>query len=86
MAARINLPQTQKTRDKIKTSQLINRLENHAFGNVDLTPTQVNAIKILLGKTIPDLKQTDIDIQSSNGSMSPPSVVRLVGVSADDAK
>jgi hypothetical protein len=43
------------TRDKIKTSQLINRLTKHAFGTIELSQTQVNAIRILLGKSLPDL-------------------------------
>lgn len=42
-------------RKKIQTSQLINRLTDHALGEVELTSTQVRAIEILLKKTIPDL-------------------------------
>ena len=42
-------------RSKIQASQLVNRLTDHAFGRVELSVTQVNAIKILLGKSLPDL-------------------------------
>jgi hypothetical protein len=45
-----------QVRDRIQTSMLINRLTGHAEGNVDLQPTQVKAIEILLRKTLPDLQ------------------------------
>lgn len=43
-------------RERIQTGVLLDRLEKHVSGDVEMTPTQVNAAKILLGKTIPDLK------------------------------
>lgn len=46
-------------RSKIQASQLINRLTDHALGVVELSATQVNAIKILLGKTLPDLSTVE---------------------------
>lgn len=59
MAARIRkVKHDDATREKIKTSQLVNRLTDHAFGKVELQPTQVRAIEILLKKTMPDLAQT----------------------------
>lgn len=42
-------------REKIRISMLLNRLENHAVGKVDLSPTQIKAIEILLRKSLPDL-------------------------------
>lgn len=63
MAARTNkVRHDENTRLKIKTSQLINRLSDHAFGKVDLAPTQVRAIEVLLKKTIPDLSQVDASV------------------------
>jgi hypothetical protein len=56
VAIRKTLSHDTRTREKIQTSQLINRLENHAFGSVELTPTQVKAIEVLLRKTLPDLQ------------------------------
>lgn len=47
-------------REKIQGSQLINRLQDHVMGAVELTPSQVNAAKVLLGKVIPDLKATEL--------------------------
>lgn len=58
MAARIRrLRHTDGTRAKIKAGMLIKKLTDHALGNSEIMTTgQVNAAKILLGKTLPDLK------------------------------
>ena len=48
-------------REKIQASLLVNRLHAHAMGEVELSPTQVNAIKILIGKVLPDLQATTFD-------------------------
>ena len=42
-------------RSKIQASQLINRLTDHAFGEVELSQSQIKAIEILLKKKLPDL-------------------------------
>lgn len=60
MAKRITLTQSEDTRKKIQTSQLINRLSKHAFGEVELLPTQIKAIEILLKKSLPDLSAIEI--------------------------
>lgn len=54
-------------RSKIQTSQLINRLTEHALGNVELSPTQVRAIEILIKKTLPDLSA--VDWSATDGSL-----------------
>lgn len=46
-------------RSKIQASQLINRLTDHALGELELSNTQVRAIEILLKKTIPDLSAVE---------------------------
>jgi hypothetical protein len=56
MAARMRTQHQEDVRAKIQTSQLINRLTDHALGNVELSPTQVRAIEILIKKTLPDLQ------------------------------
>lgn len=62
MAARVNkIRHDEETRAKIKTSQLINRLEGHVLNDVDMKPTQVQAALGLLKKTIPDLSQSDVN-------------------------
>jgi len=56
MAARTTkIRHDEETRAKIKTSQLLNRLNNHVFANVKISQTQMKAIEILLRKTLPDL-------------------------------
>jgi hypothetical protein len=49
----------ERTKEKIQTTQLINRLQNHALGKVEMTPTQVRAAEILLKKTTPDLSSAE---------------------------
>lgn len=61
MAARLNPQHDQKTREKIQTSQLVNRLMSHANGEVDMTPTQIRAAEILLNKTLPNLSAVDMN-------------------------
>jgi hypothetical protein len=58
MAARKTLFDPQYVRDKIQTSQLINRLMGHVNGSVKLESTQVTAALGLLKKTVPDLAAT----------------------------
>lgn len=60
MAARLRPQHQEDVRAKIQTSQLINRLQDHALGVVELTKSQVSAIQILLRKTIPDLSATEL--------------------------
>lgn len=70
MAARKHLAHLESVKEKIKTSQLINRLNAFALSEtdpqtekpVDMSPAQVKAAIALLKKTIPDL-------QSIEGSM-----------------
>ena len=62
MAARIRKKHQDETRARIQTTQLINRLQNHALGTEvnDLKPSQLRAIEILLKKSLPDLQSTEI--------------------------
>jgi len=48
-------------RAKIQASQLVNRLTNHAFGEVELSATQIKAIEILLRKSVPDLSAITLE-------------------------
>jgi hypothetical protein len=48
-----------ETRAKIQTSQIINRLQDHVLGKIDLKPTQVASALGLLKKTIPDLSASE---------------------------
>lgn len=60
MAARIRKHHQDEVRARIQTSQLVNRLTDHALGKVELGATQVRAIEILLKKSIPDLQSVEL--------------------------
>ena len=52
-------PLPQKWRDSIRSGVLIKRLKDHACGKAEMTSTQIQAARILLSKTLPDLKAVD---------------------------
>lgn len=57
MAARTNKVRlTEAWREKIRTSMLINRLQNHVVGRIEMSATQLRAAEILLKKNLPDLQ------------------------------
>lgn len=56
-----------EAREKIKTTQLINRLQNHALGTVEMSPTQVKATEVLLKKSVPDLANSSMEISGLDG-------------------
>jgi len=61
MAARINkINHEEKTKNLIRASQLLNRLNMFANGEIEMTQAQVNAAKIVIGKEIPDLKAIEV--------------------------
>lgn len=66
MAARIHLSQNDACREKIQTSQLINRLQDSVLSKEDsepkeLTTNQLKAIEILLRKSLPDLSAVTVE-------------------------
>ena len=54
-----NLPHTEKAKARIKAGEILYRLQRHIMGKIELSATQISAAKILLGKVLPDLKQTE---------------------------
>lgn len=65
MAARIKkIRHDENTRLKIQAAQLINRLTNHANGEVEMSATQVRAIEILLRKILPDLSDVKMEVDA----------------------
>lgn len=66
MAARLRPRHQDEIRDKIKTSQLVNRLENHVFGEIELSASQIRGIEILLNKTLPNLQSTELSGSEDN--------------------
>lgn len=74
MAARTKkINHDDKTKRLISASQLINRLISHANGEIEMTASQVNAAKIVIGKSIPDLKAMEL-----TGEGGGPLVIQLV--------
>lgn len=65
MAARKKLFQTEATREKIRVSALINRLHDHIDGKNELSTTQVRAIEVLLRKSLPDLSDVRMDVNTT---------------------
>jgi hypothetical protein len=66
MAARLRKTHQDDVRAKIQASQLINRLQKQALGKTELTRNQIDAIKILLGKVLPDLKAVELSGDGDN--------------------
>lgn len=54
------------TRERIRTTQLVNRLEKHALGEIAMEPTQVRAIEVLLRKSLPDLSNVQLSGDKDN--------------------
>lgn len=59
----------EKTRAKIQTSQLVNRLQKNALGELpeDLSTSKLKSIEILLNKTLPNLQSTTLDGNLTTG-------------------
>jgi hypothetical protein len=53
------------TRERIRATLLVERLQAHAMGELELTATQIRAAEILLRKCVPDLQQTDLNVLST---------------------
>ena len=62
MAARIRKTHQDEIRAKIQVSALINRVNDYATGilsDEDVSPNRLNAIKLLLNKSLPDLQSIE---------------------------
>jgi hypothetical protein len=66
MAKRKMLFHPDYVREKIRASQLINRLHKCAFGEISLTMTELRAIEILLRKSVPDLTKTELQAEATH--------------------
>lgn len=63
---RLNPAHDERTRAKIQTSQIINRLERLIKGEIEMTTQQVNAANILLRKSLPDLSSITLGGDQQN--------------------
>jgi hypothetical protein len=59
MAARLNRRHTEMVLKKIQASQLINRLQDHVLGVVEMKDSQIRAADILLKKVLADQKAVE---------------------------
>lgn len=78
MAARLRKTHQDDVRAKIQVSNLIHRVNEYAMGNLsdeDISPNRLNAIKLLLNKTLPDLSTTEVQV---SGDLTVTSVTRKV--------
>ena len=67
MPARVNrIRHDENTRKKIQAAYIINRLQGHVEGKIELTPSQIKAAEILLKKTLPDLQSVTIGGDEDN--------------------
>jgi hypothetical protein len=55
--------QTESTREKIRVSYNVNRLQDFIDGKVELSQSQVKAISILLDKSLPSLSSVDQTVE-----------------------
>ena len=60
MAARKNkVTLSERWKDRISATMILNRLVSHVEGNLELSPTQIKAADIILKKVVPDLARTE---------------------------
>lgn len=61
MAARKNKPlHDDRTKERIRASQLLNRLTQFANGEIEMSAAQVQAARVVIGKIVPDMKAVEI--------------------------
>lgn len=78
-ATKRNAMLIEEAREKIKTTQLINRLQDHALNDVEMSQSQVRAVEILLKKRVPDLTSMAM-AGGHDGEPVPLSMIEMVGV------
>ena len=57
-------PYPQRARERITGSKVLTRLIDHVEGRIELSNSQVNAARILLGKVLPDMKSVEVDVHA----------------------
>lgn len=59
-------PWDESVREKIRTSMLVNRVIDHAFGKVEMTTDQARSAYKLIDKVLPDLKALELSGGTNN--------------------
>lgn len=75
---KLRRPKAAEVRTKIQAGVLITRLEQHAAGKIDMSPTQVRAAEVLLKKILPDLQSAELHHHDDTDSMSEEQLVQLL--------
>lgn len=79
MATRLKPRHQDEIREKIQVSNLLTRVQKYALGELtdeDISSNRLNAIKLLLAKTLPDL--SSVEMSGLNGVPLNPPVIRIV--------
>lgn len=63
---RLDPKHDERTRAKIQTSQIINRLTKLVNGEIEMTAQQVTAAQVLLRKSLPDLSAITLSGDEKN--------------------
>ena len=79
MAARLNRLHSDSVRSKIKVSNIIDRLEKHVAGEIELTPAQVTSARVLLDKSLASLTATEVTGKDGGPLEVMDRTVKLVG-------
>lgn len=58
---------TDDWKEKIRVTQIMNRLYGHAIGEVEMEKSQIDAAKVVLAKLLPDLKSIDQVVSGPDG-------------------
>lgn len=81
MAARKNkITLSDEWKEKIRISQIINRLNQGFNGEIELTSEQIRIADMLLKKVVPDLARTTIDGDPNN----PVAIMQMPSIKLDD--
>lgn len=65
MAVTLTRRQTDKARDLIKVEKICEFLQAHVEGTHMMRPTQINAARILLDKSLPSLTATQVSAEDA---------------------
>lgn len=69
MAVTLTTRQTDKARALIKTEKICLTLQRHIDGDVELKPTQINAARILLDRSLPCLMAQTFSLDEDSAGL-----------------
>ncbi len=81
MAARLDRRHSELSKSRIKTTLLLERVQSHAFGEVEMTPSQLQAAFGLLDRTVPKLSTIQHVGDEEGGPIKHNHTVSFIGAS-----